>query len=173
MEEQMKLMVDMIKERIKFNLQIIRKNEETIRSILSQPVSNERSKLLKVNFSINRKLLEENNDSLNIEIQLINFISKYREVLKHEKKNIQSSGILNSETPSFDSESFQNDNNQEQLEENDESNLLNLTLTGETPFNSSHPKFNDKEFFETLLDAYKQKENYEICSYLLKVKGKK
>lgn len=171
MEEQMKLTVDMLKERIQYNLQIIRKNEETIRSILAQPMSDERSRLLKENFSINRKLLEENNDSLNIEIQLINYLGKFSEVLKREKNNIQSPGNLNNENVSFDSENFQNDKNQEQLEE--ESNLFNLTLAGEILFNSTHPKFDNEEFFETLLDAYKQKENYEMCSYLLKVKGKK
>lgn len=173
MEEQMKVVVNMLKERVKQNLQVIKKNEEVIRNILSQPISNERSKLLKENFSINRKLLEENNDSLSIEIQIINYLGKFREVLKHQSNNTQAiNGTIN-KNDDFESEVFQNENKPEQLENIEVVDLLNLTLSGEIQFNSKHPKFNDEEFFEALLDGYKQTENYEMCSSLLKTKGKK
>ncbi len=165
MEEQMKLIVEMLKDRIKYNLQIIRKNEEIIRSILSEPVSNERSKLLKENFSINRKLLEENNDSLALEVQIINYLGKFHDVLK--QKNIKT----NNETNNFESESFHNESKSEQLIENEGINLFNLTLSGDIPYNIEHPKFYDEGFFQSLFERFKLTENYEMCSYLLKVKG--
>jgi len=99
MEEQMKLMVNMLKERIKHNLQIIKKNEEEIRSILSQPVSNNRSELLKDRFDTNRVLLEENHDSLAIELQMINYMIKFQSVLKQQPNRIQSSNFLRNKKP--------------------------------------------------------------------------
>jgi len=91
MEEQMKLIVNMLKERINNNLQIIKKNEAIVRKIMLLPVSNERSELLKENFDINRKLLDENHDSLIIEFKLINYLGKFREALKHQTNSNQSS----------------------------------------------------------------------------------
>lgn len=173
MEEQMKLMIDLLKERIKSNLQIIGKNEENIRGILLQPVSNERSALLKENFNINRKLLEENRDSLSVELQLINYLGKFREALKHQNKNRQSLSEIDDEINNLENESYQNDDNSLMDEINEDVDILNLTLLGEIPFNSNHPKFNDEEFFESLLERYKQTENYEMCSYILGIKGRK
>ncbi len=167
MEEQMKLMVNMLKERIKHNLQIIKKNEEEIRSILSQPVSNNRSELLKERFDTNRVLLEENHDSLAIELQMINYLIKFKSVLKQQPNRIQSSNFIE------DSASSQNENeaSEVQVDTQNEQDILILTISGDLPFNSSHPMFDDEDFFDNLLDAYKQSENYEMCSQILKVKG--
>jgi len=167
MEEQMKLMVNMLKERIKHNLQIIKKNEEEIRSILSQPVSNNRSELLKDRFDTNRVLLEENHDSLAIELQMINYMIKFKSVLKQQPNRIQSSSFID------DSANSQNENEVSEVQEevHNEQDILNLTISGDLPFNSSHPMFDDEDFFDNLLDAYKQSENYEMCSQILKVKG--
>jgi hypothetical protein len=167
MEEQMKLMVNMLKERIKHNLQIIKKNEEEIRSILSQPVSNNRSELLKDRFDTNRVLLEENHDSLAIELQMINYMIKFKSVLKQQPNRIQSSSFID------DSANSQNENEVSEVQEevHNEQDILSLTISGDLPFNSSHPMFDDEDFFDNLLDAYKQSENYEMCSQILKVKG--
>jgi hypothetical protein len=174
MNEQMKILINLLKERIGHNLQVIRKNEEIIRMILTQPVSNERSEQLKENFSINRKLLEENQDSLNIELQLINYLGKFKEVLKHQANNKKSSGDVNNDIDSSAREKYLNDDDPEEFENNDaDDDLLNLTIRGDISFNTDHPRFDDEEFFENLIEYYKEVENYEMCSHLLKIKGRK
>lgn len=167
MEKQMKIMVNMLKERIKHNLQIIKKNEEEIRIILSQPVSNNRSELLKDLFDTNRVLLEENHDSLAIELQMINYMIKFKSVLKQQPNRIQSSSFIDDSASS----QIENEASEAQVETHNEQDILSLTISGDLPFNSSHPMFNDVDFFDNLLDAYKQSENYEMCSQILKVKG--
>ena len=171
MQEQMKILVNMLKERINSNLQIIKKRKENIRKILLQPLSDARTKLLKDSFGFNRKLLAENQESLVIELQLIKYIGKHKEVIWTQTQNNQSS----TQSHKDDIDGFliemalgKSDNNQ--IEEVD---LLSLTLLGEIPFNASHPRFNDENFIEELLENYKQSENYEMCSLLLKQKGKR
>lgn len=168
MEEQMKLTVNLLKERINYNLQIIRRNEEAIQNVLSQPISNERTNLLNEKISINRKLQEENDNSKAIEIQITNYLNKYSEVLK--QKNVKSSGNANNETSSLESFSFQIKSKSEQLIENEGVNLFNLTLSGDIPFDIKHPKFYDEKFYNLLFECFKLRENYEMCAHLLKVK---
>jgi hypothetical protein len=51
--------------------------------------------------------------------------------------------------------------------------LLLATIRGEIVYDSHHPRFDDLDFFNGLLDSYIKEENYEMCSYLMKVKGLK
>ena len=167
MNEQMKLLVNMLKDRIIFNLQIIKKNEENIRKILLQPLSDERTKLLKDNFGFNRKLLEENQESLAIELQLIKYIAKYKEMIWTQTQNSQSINQSTKEDNDFLAENIESKSDNNQMEDED---LLSLTLLGEIPYNASHPRFNDGKFTDELLENYKQSENYEMCSVLLKLR---
>ncbi|HCT29831.1 MAG TPA: hypothetical protein DIW31_03650 [Bacteroidales bacterium] len=181
MEEQMKLMINMLKERIKHNLQIIKKNEAEIRGILTQPVSNKRSEILKEMFHTNRILLDENQDSLAIELQIINFIVKFKRTLKHQANNVQSTKFIeNSNTISKadaineeQPDKQEQDDTQEQVDAHEELDLLSLTVMGNLPYNQSHPLFNDEDFFEDLMESFKQLENYEMCSEILRVKGRR
>ena len=167
MDEQMRILVNMLKESVSNNLHIIKQNELQIRSILQQPISAERSSLLAEKFNLNKKLLEENHDSLNLELQIINYLNKYRELIKQNSKTDE---YLSDQSKDDATESFEQD---DAINENHSDDLLALTFKGEIPFNSLHPKFNDDEFFNTLLERYKQSENYEMCSMLVKLKGKK
>lgn len=166
----MKLLVNMLKERIIFNLQIIKKNEENIRKILLQPLSDERTKLLKDSFGFNRKLLEENQESLAIELQLIKYIGKHKEMIWTQTQKSHSTNQSIKQENDFITENIESKSENDQMEDED---LLNLTLLGEIPYNASHPRFNDEKFTEELLENYKQSENYEMCSHLLKLKGKR
>jgi len=170
MDEQMRILVNMLKDRINENLKVIKKNEEHIRIILTQPVSTERSALLAESFSVNKKRLAENHDSLNLELQLINYLSKFKEVMKHQNNNDQ---LSKPDNDNFDLSNSPDDSNEVQSIDNENDDLLNQTLNGELVFNSSHPKFNDEDFFFELFENYKRIENYEMCSVLLKMKGNK
>jgi len=170
MDEQMKILVNMLKDRINENLKVIKKNEEHIRIILTQPVSSERSALLAESFNVNKKLLAENHDSLKLELQLINYLRKFKEVMKHQNNNDQ---LSKPDNDNFDLSNSPDDSNEVQSIDNENDDLLNKTLNGELAFNSSHPKFNDEDFFFELFENYKRIENYEMCSVLLKMKGNK
>jgi len=165
-------MVNMLKERINNNLQIIKKNEEIVRKIMLLPVSNERSELLKENFDINRKLLDENHDSLIIELKLINYLGKFREALKHQT-NMNQSSQTGDDNEASENDRLMIESSHELKENSNDNEILDSTILGEIPFNSNHPKFFDEEFFEVLFETHKHNENYEMCSHLLKIKRKK
>lgn len=58
----------------------------------------------------------------------------------------------------------------EKFNEKVNQSLFELTVTGKLAFSRAHPKFNDMEFFDQLLDYHIQREEYEICASLVKAK---
>ncbi|MFP4620231.1 MAG: hypothetical protein ACLFM7_02900 [Bacteroidales bacterium] len=44
---------------------------------------------------------------------------------------------------------------------------LELTISGEIPFNEDHPFYHDEKFFNDLLNYYQKREDYETCNSLL------
>ena len=49
-------------------------------------------------------------------------------------------------------------------------NSFNQTITGILKFDLQHPHFNNPKFFNDLLKYYQEKEDYEKCQELLKLK---
>lgn len=173
MNEQIILLVNMLKERINQNFKIIRENEEVIKNILIQPLVENRSELVSKSYSINRKLRDENRDMLKIQVELVNYLNKIKEVCKSNTDE------LNIRNVSIDDDASMNiDQNVEYSfsindENNDDDLVFSQTISGELIFESSHPKFNDESFFLRLINYYKESEYFEMCSLLLKLKGKK
>lgn len=173
MNEQIILLVNMLKERINQNFKIIRENEEVIKNILIQPLVENRSELISKSYNINRQLRDENRDMLRIQVELVNYLKKLKEVYKSNTNDI------NVRNASIDDDASMNtDQNVEYSfsindENNDDDLVFSQTIRGELIFESSHPKFNDENFFLRLINYYKESEYYEMCSLLLKLKGKK
>ncbi|NOU19011.1 MAG: hypothetical protein HOO91_15755 [Bacteroidales bacterium] len=173
MNEQIILLVNMLKERINQNFKIIRENEEVIKNILIQPLVENRSELISKSYNINRQLRDENRDMLRIQVELVNYLKKLKEVYKSNTNDI------NVRNASIDDDASMNtDQNVEYSfsindENNDDDLVFSQTISGELIFESSHPKFNDESFFLRLINYYKESEYYEMCSLLLKLKGKK
>jgi len=143
--------IEILKKRVKENLDTINQNQSEIRQLLTQPLSAERTYYIEKHYDINKVLLSENNDFINLQVTLLNFMEKYKDfpILEEE------------ELPELNSELFMDDHE-----------LFELTIQGRLAFNIAHPKFEDEEFFQKLLSYYSTAEAYEKCNALLKTKEK-
>ncbi len=143
--------IDILKKRVKENLDTINQNQSEIRQLLTQPLSAERTYYIEKHYDINKVLLSENNDFINLQVTLVNFMEKYKDfpILEEE------------ELPDLSPDLFMDDHE-----------LFELTIQGKLVFNITHPKFEDEEFFQKLLSYYSTLEAYEKCNSLLKTKEK-
>jgi hypothetical protein len=142
--------IDELKKRVKKNLKAINSNQKIIKDLLNQPNTPERASEFEKYYSANKHLLQENNDYINIQLTLINFLEKYK-----------STAVLNDDLPVVDIYSI-----------TDELEVLDLTLKGVVVFNEKHPRFNDTEFIDKMIRHYEKQELYEKCSELLELKSK-
>ena len=143
--------IDLLKTRVKSNLEIINKNQARINEMINQPVSAERTYHIEKSYALNKALLTENNDFISLQLSLLNFLEKYKD-----------SATLN-------------DDNLEELGPNallDEDELFELTIQGKLKYETGHPKYNDELFFNKLLSYFAAIEAYEKCNSLLRLKKK-
>ena len=160
MNDFLRQIIDVMKERVHANLDIIHNNELLLKEILKEPVSTNRSKKLNEKYDANKKLLAENNESIKIQMSIIKFIDQFKENFKKDLFLVENS------QKKAEKKSKQNSKSYEVSKED----FFELTTSGEVPFDNSHPYFNDREFFDALLAHYTQVENYEMCAVLLKQK---
>jgi len=142
--------IDELKKRVKKNLKAINENQKVIKELLKQPNTPERAHEFERYYSANKNLLQENNDYINIQLTLINFLEKYK-----------STAVLDDSVPVVDIYSI-----------SDDKEVLDLTLKGVVAFNENHPKFNDSDFIDKMIAYYEKEEQYEKCSELLDLKSK-
>ncbi len=141
--------IALLKLHVKNNLEAINQNQTKIKEILKEPSSVQRSVNFERHYEVNKSLLAENNDFINVQLTLINFLEKY----KNSQVFKESIPLVNTETI------------------NDEEELFNLTISECIPFDSDHPNFNNGLFFEKLLKYYQDKEEYEKCQELLNLRN--
>lgn len=150
MRELLQKTIDQLKKRVKNNLKVINSNQKIIKDLLNQPNSPERAVEFEKYYAANKTLLQENNDYINIQLTLINFLEKYK-----------GTAVLNDAMPVIDIYSI-----------SDESEVFDLTIKGIVAFNESHPRFNDGEFIDKMIQYFEKMEEYEKCSELLELKSK-
>ncbi|NJO69871.1 MAG: hypothetical protein HC830_11845 [Bacteroidetes bacterium] len=138
--------IDLLREKVKENLTHIQNNQKEIRELLKQQVSASRTEELEKKYAMNKSLLAENNDFINVQLTLTNFLEKYEETALLGCIQGESHGFRNVD------ECFE------------------LTVNGILMYNSSHPYYADDKFFHRLLIYYQQLENYEKCSELVNTK---
>lgn len=150
MKDLMQKTIELLKHRVNRNLEIIRQNQKVIKEILKEPVSDERSDRLKEKYDINKNLLHENNDFINMQLNLINFIDKYKNSL-----------VLTASSSNSGSQ-----------EEDEGVDYFELTVSGSMPYDARHPFFDDEDFYNELLQYYQDKEDYEMCGQLVNLRKK-
>ncbi len=140
--------IEKLKEKVKSNLTDIQNNQKEIRDLLKQAPSSARTMELEAKYALNKVLLAENNDFINVQLTMSNFIDKYsnREVFESE---LVSSAIRY----------------------RDENECFELTINGKLNFNQSHPFYNHDSFYQKLIQYYQNLEDYETCSVLVKTKS--
>jgi hypothetical protein len=151
MRELFQKTIDILKKRVKNNLKAINANQKVIKELLNQPNTAERAMEFDRYYNANKTLLQENNDYINIQLTLINFLEKYK-----------GTAVLDDAMPVVDIYSI-----------TDEVEVLDLTLKGVVVFNENHPKFHDTDFIDKLIAHYESLEQYEKCQELSNLKGKK
>lgn len=141
--------IDGLKKRIKSNLEVINRNQAEIKRLLAQPNTAERKTKFDSYYNQNKELLAQNNDYINIQLTLINFIEKYR-----------STPVLDEANPIVDVYSI-----------TDVEEVFELTKKGMIQFDSRHPNYDDDEFIDRLMKYYESIEDYEQCQQLLDLKS--
>ncbi|MBN2612045.1 MAG: hypothetical protein JXB00_10860 [Bacteroidales bacterium] len=140
--------ITILKLHVKNNLEVINQNQSRIKEILQGPASNDRAVNFEKHYEVNKHLLAENNDFINVQLTLINFLEKYK-----------NSAILQESTVLADMTNI-----------DDEEEVFKLTVDGELPFDKNHPSYEDGSFFIRLLNFYQEREEYEKCHKLMNLK---
>lgn len=140
----------MLKEKVKSNLTEIQNNQKEIRNLLKQSASSERSLELEEKYGLNKVLLAENNDFINVQLTLSNFLDKYN-----------------------NSDVFENEMVTVPIHYRNENECFELTVNGRVIFDQNHPFYSDDNFYRKLLTYYQKVEDYEACSVLVKTKCQK
>jgi hypothetical protein len=149
MKELIQKTIDLLKRKVRENLEIINKNQTRLNEMLNQPFSSERTYMIEKNYSANKSLLSENNDLISLQLNLVNFLEKHKETLTKWEDD-------NEPVSELDITSFL-----------DEEELFELTIQGKLGFETGHPRYKDEAFFTKLLNYYASIEAYEKCNAII------
>jgi hypothetical protein len=142
--------IDLLKKKVRENLESINKNQARINEMIRQPASAERTYHIEKSYALNKALLTENNDFISLQLALLSFLEKYKD----------STALTSSEDiPDLDPAALLDDDE-----------LFDLTVQGKLKFDIGHPKFDDQVFFNKLLSYFAAIEAYEKCNSLLSLK---
>jgi len=141
-------MISILKGQINQNNKEIQSIQLEIDHLLSDTSSGVKKAEVDSKYAINQQLQKENSDFRKMQEELSGFLEKYSYFFN--ENTIQT-------PPAFRNGS-------------DVQTLLIQTANGIIPFDSSHPHFNDSEFFNKLLNYCQTSENYEMCDKLLKIR---
>jgi hypothetical protein len=117
--------------------------------MLSDPASSTRQKELELKYSLNQDLLKENEDFIKMQLEITGFLEKYGHLFQKD------------EVSEYTGKDFA---------ENDKMNVFTQTISGMLKFDPQHPHYNNPKFFTELLKYYQEREDYEKCQELLKLK---
>lgn len=152
MKDQLQHVVENMRRHVMKNLELIKANEGHIREVLNWPLSAERTKELNDSYQLSKTLLSENNDFINLQVTIMNFLNKYKHLVEDEDVvNVVAMNIQRNQSLSRE-------------------DYFKLTIENDILFDSSHPYYKDTEFFNELFAYFKQSENYEMCAQLMKLK---
>ena len=89
MREQLKKTLEMLKNHVQRNLSKIHENEKRVREILNEPLSEQRSNHLTEKYKVNKKILEENNDFIKMQLDIIQFMDKHHKRIDDSASEIK------------------------------------------------------------------------------------
>lgn len=147
MKEVLNKTIEVLRARVNSNLERIRTNESMVKRMIEDNVSGEYNRDIQGIRDVNKKLLEENNEAIKIQMGLVSLIAKYRKVWDADESV---SELIYSEVS--------------------EDEIFEQTVNGELKFNKFHPKFSNDDFIQKLIEYYSSREDYEMCSYITKIK---
>lgn len=141
-----------LKDHVKQNNLEIELNQEEIKRILSEDISLKSNDDLEYKKSINHELIQENNDFINLQIQISEFMEKYAHLIS-------------------DADLQQGEDIPDEAEDEPILPYFEQTIEGILKFEPGHPQFHNTYFFRELLRYYEEREDYEMCDHLMKLKS--
>lgn len=154
MKAYLKKSIVALKEHIKNNLDKIRFNEKEIKEILKEPVSNDRSTRLTEKFNINKNLINENNEAINLQKAMMQYMDNYlNHITISEELDFNEAGKNKSMKVNTKIEAKRED-------------YFDLTIKKAIDFDHRHPYFHDDDFANALLKYFIEIEDYEMCARL-------
>lgn len=157
MVENLKSTVEVLKQRIKFNLNLIHEIELEIKEILKEPVSKERSEKLDRRFNINKQIIKENNEAIKLQKSIIEFLKSYHDELSQFPETIK---VENPQKTIALSKKIE-------LKRED---YFELTVNKDIEYDDQHPYFKDESFAKDLISYFIEVEDYEMCAKLVSLK---
>jgi len=148
MIDSIKQTIEDIRHRVKYNVVIISKNQDAIKQMLKHSRAEEYAGQYEIYSTKNKELLSENNDLINVQLTLVNFLDKYK-----------STAILKANTPISDIYSI-----------TDQQEIFALTIKGLVKFDEKHPHYYNTIFIDKLIKYYQGKEDYEQCELLIRLR---
>lgn len=136
-----------LKDHVNQNNEEIQYNQDEINRIISDLKANLSEKDLEYKNALNKELLEENEDFIQLQLQISEFMEKYGHLFPGEKLDEDDSIEINEPLPYF-----------------------RKTVEGEIDFGPEHPQYNNIRFFKELLRYYEEREDYEKCDQLIRLK---
>ncbi len=194
-------LLELLRERVMKNIAIIRVNEQEIRNILKEPLSNQRTHNLNNRYALSKQILAENKENLEIQNKIVAYINNFKDnpeftehlyALNHFEEEVRKLQSKSTEPQNQTNETFDKSNKHSEIEPKEETkqnkssqlqtpsysenkiddSIFGLTVKGELIFNKAHPHFNDVNFYNRLLNYHTEREEYEICAELVKAKEK-
>lgn len=150
MERLVNKILKILKEHVSQNNKEVQLNQEEILRMLSEKPNEKIQNELEYKYSINKELLEENEDFIHMQIEMSEFMDKYAHLFT-DADEIEDAV---------------------EFEEDEDLPYFNMTINGSLQFDTKHPQFNNPHFFNELIKFYQEAENYEMCEQLLIIKQK-
>lgn len=148
MKELLQNTIEQLRFHVMKNLEVVRENEREIKEMLKEPVSVARARILSDKYDFSKKVLSENNDFINLQLSIINFIYKYKQVWDQET---EMAVVQETEPVALTREE-----------------CFQLTVESKLDYGPNHPFYYDDNFYNNLLEFFQQSENYEKCDELVK-----
>jgi hypothetical protein len=151
MIELMRKAIEVLKIKVNSNLEEIRQNEIQFHKMLSDGLVAKDPEEMNRIILLNKNLLNENFDYINVQISLLKFLEKYqyqKVFTESQPDKVELNAQGKTEAIDFFIE----------------------TVSGNIRFDAEHPLFNDDDFFSRLLRHFEDNEEYEKCAELVKVK---
>ena len=149
MEKQVNKILKILKDHVNQNNREIQFNQEEINKLLSLGGAGSRKEDLDFKYSINKELLEENDNFIDLQLRLNEFMERFGYIFSDEE------AIEITDIP----------------EANEIFPYFNKTVSGQMKYGPQHPQFHNNHFFNELINYYQEKENYEMCDSLIKIKS--
>jgi hypothetical protein len=142
----MRQTIEVLKSRVTLNLEEIKKNEARFKKLLRDGKAIEKADELSALLENNKTLLSENFDYINVQLSMLKFLGRYKNLVGEDKQGLT----------------------QQEIQEIHESmDIFRYTVNGKLAYNSRHPLLFDENFCARLMKFYSDRKELTKCNDVL------